>query len=137
MNCYRQLTQIEFSHFVLCSLHNRQCKNNNSFMISFKTTIWKKKYLAVKKDLKMCVCEDNFQMFNRLQLKSLKIHMSSMWVSYTLYIFTVFDRTCNVEEICFVLKTSINRSRLIPSWIIYNNLVSSRRQFTYLRSVTL
>ena len=60
-------------------------------MISFKTTIWKKKYLAVKKDLKMCVCEDNFQMFNRLQLKSLKIHMSSMWVSYTLYIFNVFE----------------------------------------------
>lgn len=53
-------------------------------MISFKT---------VKKDLKMCLCEDNFQMFNRLQLKSLalKIHMSSMWVSYTLYIFTVFE----------------------------------------------
>lgn len=55
--------------------------------VLFKKNIWL--HVNLKKDLKMCVCEDNFQMFKRLQLKSLKIHtcISSIWVRYTFYIY--------------------------------------------------
>ena len=64
-----------------------------------------------------------------LQLNNLAIHLSSTWINLV-FVLTAFEPTM-WEKIRFELKAAINRGRLIPVWIIYNSLVSSRRFYEF------